>query len=57
MWTSDTLGGLVFEGLASELDYLTVDQAQAARELEAELIADARAGVDLRIRLIGAACS
>lgn len=55
--STDTLGGLVFKGLATELDYLTVDQGQAARELEAELIADARAGVDLRIRLIGAACS
>ena len=57
MLTSDTLGGLVFKGLASELDFMTGDQAQAARDLEAELIADAQAGVDLRIRLIGVACS
>lgn len=57
MLTSDTLGGLVFKGLATELDFMTTDEAQAARELEAELIADARASVDLRIRLIGAACS
>lgn len=55
--TSDTLGGLVFKGLATELDFMSELDARAARELEAELIADAQAGVDLRIRLIGAACS
>lgn len=57
MLTSDTLGGLVFKGLATELDFMSEPDAQAARELEAELIADAQAGVDLRIRLIGVACS
>ena len=55
--TTETMGGLVFAGLATELDFMNEAEAQAARELEAELIADAKAGVDLRIRLVGAACS
>jgi hypothetical protein len=44
-------------GLTSELSYMTAEQATAARELEVELLADAAAGCDLRVRLIGAACS
>lgn len=55
--TQETMGGLVFAGLATELDFMSEAEAQAARELEAELIADAKAGVDLRIRLIGVNCS
>lgn len=54
---NETLGGLVFKGLSTELSYLTADEAEAARTLEAELIADAQAGVDLRIRLIAVNCS
>lgn len=55
--TQETMGGLVFKGLSTELDYLPEAEAAAARALEAELIADAKAGVDLRIRLIAANCS
>lgn len=54
---TDTMGGLVFAGLTTELDFMSEAEAQAARELEAELLADAKAGVDLRIRLIGVNCS
>lgn len=54
---TETLGCLVFKGLSTELSYLTTDEAEAARTLEAELIADAQAGVDLRIRLIAVNCS
>lgn len=57
MSTTETMGGLVFKGLSTELDYLPEAEAAAARALEAELIADAKAGVDLRIRLIAAACN
>ena len=53
----ETLGGLVADGMATELDFMSCDEQQAARELEAELIADAQAGVDLRVRLIGRLCS
>lgn len=56
MNTTETLGSLFFSGAATELDYLTAEQADAARALETELIADAKAGVDLRIRLIAIAC-
>lgn len=52
-----TLNTLVASGLMTELDYMTADQAEAAIALEAELLADAAAGVDLRIRLVGAAVS
>lgn len=44
---------LLIEGLMTELDYMTTDEQADARALEAELIADAEAGVDLRIRLVG----
>lgn len=44
---------LLIEGLMTELTYMTTDEQEAARVLEAELIADAEAGVDLRIRLVG----
>jgi hypothetical protein len=54
---TETLGSLVLVGLTSELSYMTAEQATAARELEVELLADAAAGCDLRVRLIGAACS
>jgi hypothetical protein len=43
----------LIEGLRTELSYMTTDEQEAARVLEAELIADAEAGVDLRIRLVG----
>ncbi len=55
--TTETLGGLVLAGLASELDYMTGDAADEARALETELLADAAAGVDLRARLVGTAVS
>jgi hypothetical protein len=48
---------LVAQGLMTELSYMTTDAAEAAIALETELLADAAAGVDLRIRLIGAAIS
>lgn len=48
-----TLGGLVADGLATELDYMTADESERAIALEAELLADAAAGVDLRVRLVG----
>jgi len=50
-------GELALDGLTTELSYLAPDAQAAALQLEAELIADAQAGVDLRIRLIGRACS
>ncbi len=52
-----TLGGLMMAGMSTELDYLTTDEQATARALEAELIADAQAGVDIRIRLIADVCS
>jgi hypothetical protein len=52
---NDTLAARFLAGAATELNYLTADQADAARKLESELLADAAAGVDLRIRLICAA--
>lgn len=48
-----TLGSLVMVGLTSELSYMSPEQAAEARALELELLADAAAGVDLRIRLVG----
>lgn len=55
--TAKTLNQLLAHGLLTELDYMTADEAEAATALEAELTADAQAGVDLRIRLVGAAVS
>jgi hypothetical protein len=52
-----TLGGLVMQGFAGELSYMSDADAQTALALEIELLADAAAGCDLRVRLIGAACS
>ncbi len=52
-----TLNQLLAAGLLTELSHLDADAAEVARALEAELIADAQAGVDLRIRLIGTAVS
>lgn len=52
-----TLTSVLAVGVMCELDYMSADAQQAARELESELLADAAAGVDLRIRLIGTACS
>jgi hypothetical protein len=52
---NDTMGSLFLAGATTELSYMTDAQADAARALEAELLADAAAGVDLRIRLITAA--
>jgi hypothetical protein len=52
-----TLNTLVAAGLMTELDYMTSDEAARALALETELVADAKAGVDLRARLIGEAVS
>lgn len=52
-----TLNTLLASGLMTELSYLTPEAAERAIALEAELLADAAAGVDLRIRLVGAAVS
>lgn len=54
---TNSLNTLLAAGMLSELDYMTADEAEAAAALEAELILDAQAGVDLRARLIGAAVS
>lgn len=51
-----TLGELMVAGAASELDYMG-DAAGAALDLEGELTLDAAAGVDVRARLVGGACS
>jgi hypothetical protein len=48
---------LLAQGLMTELSYLSTDAQATARALESELLADAAAGVDLRIRLLGQACS
>jgi hypothetical protein len=50
--STQTLGSLFLAGASTELSYMTAEAADAARALEAELLADAAAGVDLRIRLI-----
>lgn len=50
------LGALLADGAASELDYLGA-AASAALDLEGDLTLDAIAGVDLRARLVGMACS
>lgn len=52
-----TMNTLVAQGLMTELDYMTADEAEQALALEAELMLDAAAGVDLRVRLIGEAVS
>ncbi len=52
-----TLNTLLAQGTKTELSYMSADGQAAALALEAELLADAHAGVDLRIRLIGAAVS
>ena len=52
-----TFGELMADGLGTELSYLTPDAQAAAIALEEELTLDALAGVDLRARLIGRACS
>jgi hypothetical protein len=51
-----SLGSLFLAGATTELSYMTDAQADAARALEAELLADAAAGVDLRIRLVAHFC-
>lgn len=51
------LNTLVAACLMTELDYMTADEAARALALETELVADAKAGVDLRVRLIGEAVS
>lgn len=52
---SRSLSELVLAG--NELSYMSPDAAAAAVALEQELTLDALCGVDLRIRLIGAAVS
>lgn len=57
MATLPTLNQLLAAGILTELNYMPADEATAARALEAELLADATAGVDLRARLVAAAVS
>jgi hypothetical protein len=52
-----TISQILAAGYISELSHLDADAQLAARTLEAELLADAAAGVDVRIRLIGEAVS
>jgi hypothetical protein len=52
-----TVSQLLAAGALTELAHLDADAQVAARDLEAELILDALAGVDLRARLIARACS
>ena len=52
-----TMNTLVAAGLMTELEYMAADEAARALALEAELVADAKAGVDFRVRLIGEAVS
>lgn len=51
------MNALIATGLMTELSYMTTEEQETAVSLEAELLADAKAGVDLRIRLIGAEVS
>jgi hypothetical protein len=51
------MNAMLIAGLMTELSYMTTDAQEEALALEAELLADAAAGVDLRIRLVGAAAS
>jgi hypothetical protein len=53
----ETLNTLVAQGWMTELNYMTEQAAEAARALEAELLKDAKAGVDVRVRLVGVAVS
>lgn len=55
--STQTMSQLLAAGLLTELAHMTPDAQAEARALEAELLADAAAGVDLRIRLIGRAAS
>lgn len=50
-----TISQILAAGLLTELSYMTAEAQVAAQTLEAELLADAAAGVDLRVRLIAAA--
>ncbi len=52
-----TLNTLLALGTMTELSYMPTDAQAAALALETALLADAAAGVDLRIRLISAAVS
>ncbi len=52
-----TLNTLLALGTMTELSYMSTDAQAAAITLETALLADAAAGVDLRIRLVGAAVS
>ncbi len=52
-----TLNTLIALGTMTELSYMTTDAQAAAIALETALLADAAAGVDLRIRLVGVAVS
>jgi hypothetical protein len=55
--TNPTLNTLLALGTMTELSYLGTDAQAAAIALETALLADAAAGVDLRIRLVGVAVS
>lgn len=48
---------LLAAGTMTELNYMTTDEQAAAVALETELLLDAAAGVDLRIRLVAQAAS
>ena len=48
-----SLNQLLAAGLLEELSYMMTEEAEQAVALEAELMLDAAAGVDLRARLIG----
>jgi hypothetical protein len=52
-----TMSTLLAAGHLTELNYMTPEAQATAQALEIELLADAKAGVDLRIRLIGASIS
>jgi hypothetical protein len=54
---TNEMNTLLAAGHLTELSYMSPDDAARAIALEAELLADAKAGVDLRIRLIGASIS
>jgi hypothetical protein len=51
------MNALLVAGMFSELSYMSNEEKEAALALESELLADAKAGVDLRIRVIGALIS
>jgi hypothetical protein len=51
------MNALLVAGMFSELSYMSNEEKEAALAIESELLADAAAGVDLRIRVISALIS